>query len=316
MLSIMKNRNSNGNSKKRNELLVTFNGIKYGGFAGFIATWSISSLIVVIELLLGLKIATFYSIMGISLGLNDVTTAAYAAFGLHLLTGSIIGAVLGAVGIRWKKVRMLNPYKSALVGVGAGMVIWLVLFLPITALLVQPSINRITILLSIESQQAVLSEDINQTIRNIVVSAITFHLVWGAIFGFILSCLLRIRLFRIKEHYKDIININPNIRLVTICDVDGRMIYSRHRQGVINLLTPEETKKSLEMAMTGWKIRNELSHKIGKGRYVLAEYDKIKRITMPFGDNYLLYITTEIEADQFNIINRIRKLEAGLNYSN
>ena len=94
------------------------------------------------------------------------------------------------------------------------------------------------------------------------------------------------------------------------------MIYSRHRQGVINLLTPEETKKSLEMAMTGWKVRNELSHKIGKGRYVLAEYDKIKRITMPFGDNYLLYITTEIEADQFNIINRIRKLEAGLKYSN
>ena len=147
-------------------------------------------------------------------------------------------------------------------------------------------------------------------------SAIIFHLVWGAIFGFMLSCLLRIRLFRIKEHYKDIININPNIRLVTICDADGRMMYSRHRQGVNNLLTPEETKKSLEMAMTGWKVRNELSHKIGKGRYVLAEYDKIKRITMPFGDNYLLYITTEIEADQFNIINRIRKLEAGLNYSN
>ena len=93
------------------------------------------------------------------------------------------------------------------------------------------------------------------------------------------------------------------------------MMYSHHRLGVKNLLTPEETKKSIEMAMTGWKVRNELSHKIGKGRYVLAEYDKIKRITMPFGDNYLLYITTEIEADQFNIINRIRKLEAGLNYS-
>ncbi|MGA7976466.1 MAG: hypothetical protein WB975_04465, partial [Nitrososphaeraceae archaeon] len=293
-LSTIKNRNTN--RKNRNELFVTFKGLKYGAFAGLIATWSISSLIAVIGLLLGLKIATFYSIMGISLGLNNVTTAAYAAFGLHLLTGTIIGAVLGAIGIRWKKVRMFNPYKSALVGIGAGMVIWLLLFLPITALLVQPSINRITITLAIESQQAVLSEDINQTIRNIVVSAIAFHLVWGAIFGFILSCLLRIRLFRIKQHYKDIINIDPNIRLVTICDVDGRMMYSHHRLGVKNLLTPEESKKSLEMAMTGWKVRNELSHKIGKGRYVLAEYDKIKRITMPFGDDYLLYVTTEIEA--------------------
>ena len=309
MLSIMKNRN-------RNEIMVTFKGIKYGAFSGFIATWSISSVIAATELLLGLKIATFYSIMGISLGLNNVNTAAYAGFGLHLLTGTIIGAVLGAIGIRWKKVRMLNPYKSILVGMGAGVLVWLVLFLPITTLLVQPSINRITSILSVEFQRPVLPEDINLIIRNIAISAIVFHLVWGAIFGFITSCLLRIRLFKIKQHYTDIVNIDPNIRLVTICDTDGKIIYSRHRKGVRNLLTPEESKKSLEMAMSGWKVRNELSHKIGGGRYVLAEYEKIKRITMPFGENYLLYITTEVKADHFNIIDKIRKLEAGLKYSN
>jgi hypothetical protein len=307
MLSIMKN---------KNEVMVTFKGIKYGAFAGFIATWSISSLIAIIELLVGLKISTFYSIMGISLGLNNVATAAYAGFGLHLLTGTILGAVLGAIGIRWKKVRMLNPYKSLLVGMGVGIVIWLVLFLPITAFLVEPSINRITIMLAIESQHIVLSENINQSIRNIAISAIAFHLVWGAIFGFIISSLLRIRLYKINQHYKDIVNIDPNIRLVTICDAEGKMMYSRHRQGVKNLLSTEESKESLEMAMTAWKIRTKLAPKIGKGKYVLAEYEKIKRITMPFGDDLLLYVTTEPEADHSNIINRIRKLEAGLKYSN
>jgi hypothetical protein len=307
MLSIMKN---------KNEVMVTFKGIKYGAFAGFIATWSISSLIAIIELLVGLKISTFYSIMGISLGLNNVVTAAYAGFGLHLLTGTILGAVLGAIGIRWKKVRMLNPYKSSLVGIGVGIVIWLVLFLPITALLVEPSINRITIMLAIESQHIVLSENINQSIRNIALSAIAFHLVWGAIFGFIISSLLRIRLYKIKQHYKDIVNIDPNIRLVTICDAEGKMMYSRHRQGVKNLLSSEESKESLEMAMTAWKIRTKLAPKIGKGKYVLAEYEKMKRVTMPFGDDLLLYVTTEPEANHSNIINRIRKLEAGLKYSN
>jgi hypothetical protein len=307
MLSIMKN---------KNEVMVIFKGIKYGAFAGFIATWSISSLIAIIELLVGLKISTFYSIMGISLGLNNVATAAYAGFGLHLLTGTILGAVLGAIGIRWKKVRMLNPYKSSLAGMGVGIVIWLVLFLPITAFLVEPSINRITIILAIESQHIVLSENINQSIRNIAISAIAFHLVWGAIFGFIISSLLRIRLFKIKQHYKDIVNINPNIRLVTICDAEGKMMYSRHRQGVKNLLSTEESKESLGMAMTAWKIRTKLAPKIGKGKYVLAEYEKIKRITMPFGDDLLLYVTTEPEADHSNIINRTRKLEAGLEYSN
>ena len=266
MLSIMKD---------KNEVMVTFKGIKYGAFAGFIATWSISSLIAIIELLVGLKISTFYSIMGISLGLNNVATAAYAGFGLHLLTGTILGAVLGAIGIRWKKVRMLNPYKSLLVGMGVGIVIWLVLFLPITAFLVEPSINRITIMLAIESQHIVLSENINQSIRNIAISAIAFHLVWGAIFGFIISSLLRIRLYKIKQHYKDIVNIDPNIRLVTICDVEGKMMYSRHRQGVKNLLSSEESKESLEMAMTAWKIRTKLAPKIGKGKYVLAEYERL-----------------------------------------
>lgn len=310
MLSLTKSRN-----KDKNQVMVIFKGVKYGAFAGFIATWSLSSVIIVTELLLGLPIGAFYSIMGISLGIDDVTAATSTAFGLHLLIGTIIGAAFGVIGIRWKKVRMLNPYKSSLVGMGAGMIVWLVLFLPITAFLVEPAINSITTILAIESQDPVSSEDIIQSITNITLIAIAFHLIWGAIFGFIISSLLRIRLFRIKQHYNDIVNIDPNIRLVTICDSDGKTMYSRHRQGVENLLTPEETKKSLEMAMTGWKVRSELSHKIGKGKYVVAEYEKIKRITMPFGDDYLLYLTTEVQANHLNIINRIRKLEAGLKYS-
>jgi hypothetical protein len=316
MYSVTKNANMNANSN-RNELLVTFKGVKYGAFAGFVATWSISSVIVLTELLLGLNVGAFYSIMGISLGISDVTTATSIAFGVHLIIGTLIGAVFGAIGIRWKKIRMLmlNPYKSSLVGMGAGIILWLVLFLPITLFLVQPAINSITTILAIGSQQAVFSEDVNLTIRNISLVAISFHLVWGAVFGIIVSSLLRIRLFKIKQHYNDIINIDPNIRLVTICDSEGNTIYSRHGEGVKNLLTPEESKKSIQMAMTGWRARSELSHKIGRGRYVIAEYERIKRITMPFGEDYLLYLTTEPQVDHLNIINRIRKLEAGLNYS-
>ena len=316
MYSVTKNANMNANSN-RNELLVTFKGVKYGAFAGFVATWSISSVIVLTELLLGLNVGAFYSIMGISIGISDVTTATSIAFGLHLIIGTLIGAVFGAIGIRWKKIRMLmlNPYKSSLVGMGAGIILWLVLFLPITLFLVQPAINSITTILAIGSQQAVFSEDVNLTIRNISLVAISFHLVWGAVFGIIVSSLLRIRLFKIKQHYNDIINIDPNIRLVTICDSEGNIMYSRHGEGVKNLLTPEESKKSIQMAMTGWRARSELSHKIGRGRYVIAEYERIKRITMPFGEDYLLYLTTEPQVDHLNIINRIRRLEAGLKYS-
>jgi hypothetical protein len=302
------------NTQSKNELVVTFKGAKYGAFAGLIATWSISSAIAVSELALGLQIGTFYSIIGISLGLNNVIIAASLGFGIHILIGTALGAVLGAVGIRWKKIRMLNPYKSALVGIGAGLAIWLVLFLPTTVLLIQPSIQHVVVVLAVSSQKMILSQQLSQSVINISYAAIAFHMIWGAIFGFILSSLLRIRVLKIKQHYVDIINIDPMIRLVTICDANGRIMYSRHREGVKNLLTEQESKKSLELAMTSWKIRSELADKIGKGRYVLAEYEKIKRITMPFGDDLLLYITTEVAADHFNIYDRIRKLESGLKF--
>jgi hypothetical protein len=58
------------------------------------------------------------------LGLNNVINASYLGFGLHLLIGILLGIALGAIGIRWEKIRtfMLIPYKSSLFGVGAGIV--------------------------------------------------------------------------------------------------------------------------------------------------------------------------------------------------
>jgi hypothetical protein len=113
-----------------------------------------------------------------------------------------------------------------------------------------------------------------------------------------------------EKMYEDIMNIDAGIRLVTICDSNGRPVYSEHREGVKNLLTPEESKESLELAVNSWKTRTRLAPKIGKGKYVLAEYEKIKRITMPLGDDdhHLLYITTEVQADHSNIIRRVSEI--------
>ena len=302
------------NTQNQIELMVLYKGIKYGAFAGFLATWAISSAVVAAELILGLRISTFYSIIGISLGSNDIVSAGYIGFGLHILVGTLIGALLGAIGIRWKEIRMFDPLKSALVGIGAGFVIWLVVFLPITTLLIQPQIQRIVVILSMSLQQAVSAEDINSAMTKITLAAIAFHMIWGAIFGFILSSLLRIRLYKIRQHFRDIVNIDPRIRLVTICDSKGNVMLSRHRPGVQNLLDKEQSKKSLELAMASWKVRSDISKQIGKGKYVLAEYEKIKRITLPFGENLLLYLTTEVDADHTKILEKIHRLEAGLEY--
>ena len=72
------------------------------------------------------------------------------------------------------------------------------------------------------------------------------------------------------------------------------------------MLTPEESRNSLELAVKSWKTRSQLASKIGKGKYVLAEYEKVKRITMPLGDNHLLYITTNVECSHTRLIDMVR----------
>jgi hypothetical protein len=176
-------------------------GAKYGSIAGLIATWSISTAIAASELELGLPISTFYAIIGSSLGSNDFISSAYLGFGLHLATGTILGAVIGGLAVRVEMrkniANIFDPYRSILMGVGTGILVWLILFLPITALLVQPSVGRIAEILSLDQENAVLSvidsDNITQSFRGITISAVAFHIVWGAIFGFIFSSLLRIR---------------------------------------------------------------------------------------------------------------------------
>jgi hypothetical protein len=178
-------------------------GAKYGAIAGLIATWSISTAIAASELELGLPISTFYAIIGISLGSNDFIASAYLGFGLHLVTGTILGAIFGGIAVRVESQKnitnVFNPYKSILMGIGTGILVWLVLFLPITALIIQPSIGKIAQLLSLPQNNTSFSvfdpDNLSQSFRGIAISAIAFHMVWGAIFGFIISSLLRIRIY-------------------------------------------------------------------------------------------------------------------------
>lgn len=176
-------------------------GAKYGSIAGVIATWSISTAIAASELELGLQIGTFYAIIGITLGSNDPITSAYIGFGLHLATGTSLGAIFGALAVkvelRTNITNIFRPTRSILMGIGTGVLVWLVLFLPISALFIQPSTSRIVEILQSGQENTMLSvfdaNSLGQSMMGIVISAIAFHVIWGAIFGFIISSLLRIK---------------------------------------------------------------------------------------------------------------------------
>ena len=55
--------------------------------------------------------------------------------------------------------------------------------------------------------------------------------------------------------------------------------YGGQREGVKDLLSREETRRSNLQALARWGLRYTLASKIGRGKYAMAEYENIKRIT-------------------------------------
>ncbi len=113
---------------------------------------------------------------------------------------------------------------------------------------------------------------------------------------------------------KEILKIDPKIRFAGVCDEAGEIRHGGQREGIMNLLTPEESKKSMMQAFARWGLRNALAPKIGRGKYAMAEYEKIKRITFPLDQNHLLLVTTEVDADHMKIIDNILKLKKDILY--
>ncbi len=104
-----------------------------------------------------------------------------------------------------------------------------------------------------------------------------------------------------------ILRSSRSIRYVTIASLNGKVLISEHKKSVKTTLSKSESRASLMMAARSWKQRKTLAKKIGRCKYVIAEYDRVKRITLPAGKNHLIYITTSPKANVTGLISRVRK---------
>lgn len=78
--------------------------IFYCTVAGFISAWAISGLLVIVDIVSNTPTGTFFSVIGVSIGIEDPVVALYIGFGLHLLTGTAAGNIFGQVASFWNKI--------------------------------------------------------------------------------------------------------------------------------------------------------------------------------------------------------------------
>ena len=100
----------------------------------------------------------------------------------------------------------------------------------------------------------------------------------------------------------DVLDLDPKVRFVGVCDNTGIIKNGGLREGVKSFLTDEEIKKANLITLERWRLHNTLADRIGKARYAMEEYEKVKQITMPLEDEHLLLISTEVDAEHGKII--------------
>jgi hypothetical protein len=102
-----------------------------------------------------------------------------------------------------------------------------------------------------------------------------------------------------------IFEIDPKIRYVAVYHKSGHQLCGGMRDGLEPLLPPEELTRSAIHTIMRWETRQLLSSFIGQGKYSMAEYEKIKRITFPMNQTALLLVSTDVTANHNIIISRV-----------
>ena len=100
----------------------------------------------------------------------------------------------------------------------------------------------------------------------------------------------------------EILVCNEKIRYAAVYDYGE--LHDKIRPGITSHLTREETETSLSQAIYRWSTRKKTADKIGVPVFALAKYEKIYRITIPIGGAGLILVTTELDVNVNEIVDK------------
>ncbi len=113
----------------------------------------------------------------------------------------------------------------------------------------------------------------------------------------------------IEQAVHKILKVSPSVRVVSVCDLKGKLVFSERSKKVKILVSKKQSLASLKAAAYDWKQRKKLLRSLGACKYVVAEYDKVKRMVIPAGNNHILYITTTASLDHNKVVRKVRSFK-------
>ena len=108
-----------------------------------------------------------------------------------------------------------------------------------------------------------------------------------------------------EKFCSQILESEPKIRFATVYDEWAVKVGGGMREGVENLLSEHAENEMVNLSIIHWKARKDISKLLGKAKYTLGEYDKIKRFSFYLGDDQLLLLSTEKDADTDVVVDKV-----------
>ena len=169
-----------------------------GGFAIFLIIFGIDSQISVTP-------GTFYKMVGIPVGLSDISATIFGLIG-HMLTAALIGAVFCFCSGLHQKLDIKSLRKGAFAGGVTAIAVYTIFFVPITLFIMNPALESqttddvglVTTLANIDSKKLVENKNL------ILIGSLEIHIVYGIIMGTFCAMMLKKESIRIGTRLNNV----------------------------------------------------------------------------------------------------------------
>ena len=149
--------------------------VKIGTVSGLVGGFAIFLSIFMIDFGLNAGQGTFYKVVGLPLGISGIP-AILSGMILHMLTAALVGAFFGMCSGLHQKLRISSLGRGIISGIITGLVVFFVFFIPISSILMIPTI---------QSSNALVG-DASRLLANtnlIMFGALELHVVYGITMG-------------------------------------------------------------------------------------------------------------------------------------
>lgn len=110
------------------------------------------------------------------------------------------------------------------------------------------------------------------------------------------------------ELCNNVMKLGTDVRFAGIVDKNGQLVSGGYKDGLASHLQTDESKMSFHYASRAWENRKNLSHRIGKEKFAIVEFEKVKQISIPIDAQNILLVSVEPSTNHDQIVKNVFSL--------